>query len=321
MPRSVTVAIPVRDGGELLARTLARVREQELDRGLELELLVCDSGSGDGSVATARRFGASVMEIAPSRFSHGGTRNLLMERSHGDYVAFLTQDAIPADNRWLSQLLAGFELTNDVGLVFGPYLPRPGASPMVARELLDWFAGFSPAGAPRIDRLALSERDLPARTLLGPVAFFTDANGCIARRAWERAPFREVAYAEDHALAIDMLRAGYAKVFLPDAGVIHSHEYSPWEWLQRAFDEARALREVYGFVPSGAPAEIARNVWGRTGADWRWLAATGQRRSITWLWRSAVHHLVRGCGAQLGARAGRLPPALVRRLSLERRAS
>jgi hypothetical protein len=89
-----------------------------------------------------------------------------MERSHGEHVAFLTDDAVPADEHWLSRLLAGFALAGDVGLVFGPYRSRPEASPMVARELTQWFAGFAPDGRPRIDRLAPSERDLPTRELL-----------------------------------------------------------------------------------------------------------------------------------------------------------
>ena len=54
--------------------------------------------------------------------------------------------------------------------------------------------------------------------------FFTDANGCVARDAWERVPFRGVAYAEDQLLARDMLAAGYVKVYRPDAAVIHSHD-------------------------------------------------------------------------------------------------
>ena len=41
----VSVAIPVRNGGELLASTLAAVATQTVEH----ELLVCDSGSTDGS--------------------------------------------------------------------------------------------------------------------------------------------------------------------------------------------------------------------------------------------------------------------------------
>jgi len=282
------------------------------------ELLVCDSGSSDGSVALARRHGAEVIEIAPERFSHGGTRNLLMERASGAHVAFLTQDAVPADELWLARLLDGFGAADDVSLVFGPYRPRADASPMVARELSEWFRSFSPDGGLRIDRLGPAELDLPARALLGPRGYFTDANGCVAREAWESVRFRPVPYAEDHVLAHDMLRAGYAKAYVPGAAVIHSHEYSSWDWLRRSFDEARALREVYGFVEPLGGKRTPLKVWGLVGADWRFARAVG-RRPPRLLVNSTVHHSLRITGAVLGSRAERLPGALVRRLSLEGR--
>src|SRR5450755_2612983 len=318
----VTVALPILNGGGALEQTLAAVSAQRFDG--ELELVVCDSGSRDGSAQLARRHGAEVIEIAREQFSHGGTRNLLMERSQGEHVALLTQDAVPADERWLSRLLAGFALAPDVGLVFGPYRPRADASPMVARELTEWFRSLSPSGQPRIDRLERGERDLQARVLLGQRGFFTDANGCVARSAWEQVGFREVEYAEDHALAHDMLRAGFAKVYLPSAAVIHSHEYSTWDWLRRSFDEARAMREVYGWVEPLHRRTTTLNVWGRVGADWRWARATDSSAArptsrVTLLARSTMHHTARTAGAVLGARAERLTPALARRLSLEHR--
>jgi GT2 family glycosyltransferase len=320
----VTVAVPVLNAGPQLSALLAAVRAQ---RGLrDVELLVCDSGSRDGSAELARRHGATVIEIAPHEFGHGRTRNLLMERARGRHVAFLTQDAVPAGERWLERLLSGFAEADDVALTYGPYLPRPEASPMVSRELAAWFAGLSPTRAPRLDRLSPSERGLPARELLGARGYFTDVNGCVARRAWERVPFREVSYAEDHALAQDMLRAGFAKVFVPDAGVLHSHDYSPWGWLQRSFDEARALHEIYGWRPTLRPRTMALDVWGRVGADWRWNAAqmgTAPRAPavLGLLTRSTVHHVARATGNALGGRADRLPPTLARRLSHERRAA
>jgi rhamnosyltransferase len=189
---------------------------------------------------------------------------------------------------------------------------------MVARELIHWFGSFSPDGTPRVDRLSAGERDLPAGALLGRRGYFTDANGCLSRAAWEQVPFRRVPYAEDHVLAHDMLRAGYAKVYLPDAGVVHSHEYSSWGWLRRSFDEARALHGIYG---SAGPADIRRHalqVWGLTGADWRWARATAPGTPPpALLARSAIHHAARAAGTMLGARAERLPGPLVRRLSLE----
>jgi glycosyltransferase involved in cell wall biosynthesis len=319
----VTVAIPIRDGAHVLERTLAAVRAQVLNR--EVELVVCDSGSRDRSVALARAHGAEVIEIPASSFSHGGTRNRLMERSRGSHVAFLTQDAVPADERWLERLLGGFRIAPDAGLVFGPYVPQPGASVMVQRELTEWFRSFAPDGRPRVDRLEPEERGLPARALLGPRGFFTDANGCVARSAWEQVPFRGVPYAEDHVLAHDMLRAGFAKVYLPEAAVVHSHEYSSWDWLRRSFDEARALKEVYGWAEPLHPRATPLKVWGRVGADRRWMRAhpaADHRPSAEamLLGASAGHHALRVAGGVLGARAEHLPRGLVRRLSLEGRA-
>jgi rhamnosyltransferase len=330
----VTVAIPVRDGGKLLAGTLAALARQSVEH----ELLVCDSGSRDGSAALARSHGARVLEIAPARFSHGGTRNLLMSEAHGERVALLTQDAEPADEQWLERLLGGFELERDVGIVYGPYRPRADASTAVRMELERWFGSLSPDGHARVERLVASGEGelamgaggadermsiLSAAELIGRRGFFTDANACIAREAWERVPFREVAYAEDRVLAIDMLRAGYGKAFVPKAVVLHSHDYSAREQLRRSFDEGRGLREVYGWREPASPARLARNLRGELGATRRELITVGvapvQRRAT--LIAVTRHHLLRLAGALLGSRADALPVWARRRLSLERRAS
>jgi len=326
LPERATVAIPTRDGGSALERTLRAVASQTVKH----ELLVCDSGSTDGSVALARSLGARVLEIAPRSFSHGGTRNLLMRESQGRHVALLTQDAEPADERWLERLLGGFELEPDVGIVFGPYLPRPSAQPAVRWELEGWFASLSADGRPRVDRLSEAERGsgegarrLPALALVGARGFFTDANACVARAVWERVPFREVPYAEDRALAIDVLRAGYAKAFVPGAAVWHSHDYTSGEELRRCFDEWRGLREVYGWREPGSPLHLTRQLRGSLGRARRELIREGASpsRRRTTLARVSRHHVVRLAGALLGSRAGRLPAGVRRRLSLEGRAS
>src|SRR5207302_700717 len=82
------------------------------------------------------------------------------------------------------------------------------------RELAEFFDATAPDGQPRVDRGLRPEDRRP-----GPVTFYTDANGCLSRRAWERVPYRHVTYAEDQLLALDMLAAGFAKVFRPRAAV------------------------------------------------------------------------------------------------------
>ena len=312
----VSVAIPVRDGGATFPQMLDAVARQELDR--EVEVVVADSGSADGTREAAVERGVRVIDVPPAEFSHGGTRNLLMERSSGSHVAFLTADAIPASDRWLAELLAGFDDGPDVALVYGPYTPRPDSSPTVRRELEEFFRDLAPDGQPRVDR-GLG----PADRRPGKVTYYTDANGCIARWAWERVPYRPVTYAEDQLLALDMLDAGFAKVFRPRAAVIHSHDYPPRELFGRFFDEFRALREVYGHVEEVGPRHSLATIRRRVTGDRAFMRRQGLAGQA--LDRGTLHslgyHSLRVAGAALGSRADRIPPGLRMRLSREGRAS
>jgi GT2 family glycosyltransferase len=314
----VSVVVPVRDGGEMFADQLRALSEQTVAH----ELIVCDSGSRDGSPMLALEYGARLIEIEPERFSHGGTRNLLMSAAGGAHVALLTQDAVPGGDRWLEALLEGFSLAPDVALVFGPYRPRPDAPLVVRIELEAWFQSLAPDARPQVERLDEHDRHaLPNAALFGRRGFFSDANACVARAAWERIPFREVPYAEDRVLAIDMMHAGYAKAFVPQAAVIHSHAYTTSQQLRRSFDEWRGLREVYDWREPASAVHLLSRLRGALGRARKVLAdegATSVGRS-TALVGVACHQLASLCGALLGSRADRVPRAVRRRLSLEGR--
>jgi GT2 family glycosyltransferase len=269
---------------------------------VEAELIVADTSSTDGSADLARSFGATVVGV--ERFSHGGTRNLLMERSSGDHVAFLTQDALPASKTWLEALLSGFALANDVALVYGPSRAVPGAPIPVARELDEWFGH-----EPRVDR---------TRDPQGPglETFFTSANAALSRAAWREVPFPDVPYAEDQALARAMLRAGYAKAYVPNAAVIHSHDYTALAQFRRVFDEWRALHEVHGWVQPLEPLNTLLKLQSEVRRDLRGLPPRRLAREAP---RSVRHWTVRAAGSIAGSRADRLPPPVRAWCSLERR--
>jgi rhamnosyltransferase len=208
-------------------------------------------------------------------------------------------------------MLGAFDLADDVALAYGPYIPRPDASAMVVRELTEFFASLSPDGRPRIDRGLRDEDRRP-----GPVTFHTDANACVARWAWERVPFRHVTSAEDQLLATDMLAAGYAKVFMPAAAVVHSHDEPALERFGHLFDEFRALREIYGHVEEVGVRHTLGTIRRNVARDRAFAAARGDG-DVTL--ESLAYHAVRAAAAALGTRADRLPPRVRRRLSREGR--
>ncbi len=319
----VTVAVPVLNGARYLDEVLGAVRAQKVDR--EVEILVVDSGSTDGSIGIAERHGARIHRIEKAEFSHGGTRNRMMELASGDHVAFITQDATPAHDGWLAALLEGFEQAADVALAFGPHDPRPDASHMIKAEMERHFATWGDGGRSiDVQRLGRTAAEVAAyRAFPGRLTFFSDVNGCVAKWAWRKVPYREVPYAEDQLLGREMIEAGFAKVFHPDARVLHSHDYPPGQFLRRYFDEFRSLREVLDHVEVAHPVYTPLTIRGLVGHDERWLRARGVqgRRLVRPLAVSLRHHTIRQTGAIVGTRADRVPRPLRRLLSLERRDS
>src|SRR5205807_2588160 len=87
-------------------KTLEETLERAGYRIVEVDVVVVDSGSTDGSAQRAAELGARVDEIPAEEFVHGATRNRAARLSRGDVLVFTTQDAVAADERWLASLVA-----------------------------------------------------------------------------------------------------------------------------------------------------------------------------------------------------------------------
>jgi O-antigen biosynthesis protein len=302
----VSVVIPVKDGERYLQELL-----DALTREGVREILVIDSGSRDRSPEIARAAGVELLEIPPEEFAHGRTRNLGAERTSGDLICFLTQDATPCEG-WLDAYREAFALEQRVGAAYGPHLPRANTSPMIARELSEFFAGFEAGGEPT---------GRPVVQRAGDPTFLSNVNACYARACWEEVRFRNVAYSEDQAFGADLLDAGWSKVYHPGAAVLHAHDYGIVEFMRRYFDEYRGLREATGHVEPFGLLATARQVRRELAADRRFMAQQGMSAlaRARWSARAAVHHGGRRVFSALGSRAQRVPAPLRRALSLESR--
>jgi glycosyltransferase involved in cell wall biosynthesis/GT2 family glycosyltransferase len=302
----VSAVIPVKDGERYLQELLQALAREGVD-----EVLAIDSGSRDRSREIVRAAGVQLLEIEPAEFGHGRTRNLGAEHTSGELICFLTQDATPVAG-WLEAYREAFTLDERVGAAYGPHLPRADTSPMIARELREFFAGLA-AGGDGAD--AVLQR-------AGDLTFLSNVNACYARACWEEIRFREVPYSEDQAFGSDLLAAGWAKVYHPRAAVLHAHDYGTIEFMRRYFDEYRGLRQSTGHVEPFALAGAARQVAGAVAADRRWMAQAGEMSATErarWTARSAAHHGGRRVFSALGSRAERVPAPLRRRISLEGR--
>ena len=99
---TISVIIPTLNAAQHLQPLLSRLREQSFPPD---EILVVDSASTDGTAALAQSLGARVISIPRESFDHGGTRHLAATEARGDLLLFLTQDALPADDSYIRNLV------------------------------------------------------------------------------------------------------------------------------------------------------------------------------------------------------------------------
>src|ERR1700722_6495289 len=141
MSVDATIAIPTLNGEEFLADLLNSVFNQKTSK--EFEVLIIDSGSTDKTLEIIEQYPTVRLHRIPNtEFGHGKTRNLAVNMAEGEFVLFLTQDAVPAHEKWLDYMLEPFSLDGNTGCVFGKQIPRPDCFVTLKREIFDAFRSF-----------------------------------------------------------------------------------------------------------------------------------------------------------------------------------
>ncbi|MDT5271641.1 MAG: hypothetical protein QOH49_3827 [Acidobacteriota bacterium] len=110
----VSVILPVYNRAGWVARAIESVLAQT---HRDLELLVIDDGSTDGTRRVLEGFGARVRLLEQSHAGAEAARNLGLERARGEFVAFIDSDDMWYADRLSSQL--PLFRRAEVGLVFG----------------------------------------------------------------------------------------------------------------------------------------------------------------------------------------------------------
>lgn len=210
---TISVIIPTCNAGEYLQPLLSRFREQTLPPD---EILVVDSASTDGTAALAQSLGARIVSIPRESFDHGGTRHMAAMEARGDILLFLTQDAMPADDSYIRNLVAPFQ-DDTVAAVGGRQVAREDARPF-EKEV----RAFNYPEENRVwDASAIEEKGVKA-------FFISDVCAAYRRSAYEAVGGfrRPLMTNEDMLMAAALLDAGFKLAYQAEAAVYHSHRFT-----------------------------------------------------------------------------------------------
>jgi rhamnosyltransferase len=211
----ITVVIPVKNGTHTLGKCLSSIRRQLVEN---VEIIVLDSMSTDGSREIALKYGAQIIDIPDGTFNHGLTRNAGVEHATGDLIFFTVQDAWFAAKEMLSKMAAHFSDEKVMAVVGHQAVSQEKETNPVL-----WFKRYS-------------EPTTTIREVKNPEQFinadFKEQQSLIAwddvvamyrKSALRKLPFVKTEFAEDWIWSRDALLKGWRLIYDPGIVIYHYH--------------------------------------------------------------------------------------------------
>lgn len=217
----VSVIIPTLNAEHEIEDLLAALERQSLR---PMEILVVDSASDDDTVPLVKMHeGIRLLQIERCDFNHGATRDMALRATTGDFVCFLTQDALPASDAYLERLVTPMVGDPSIALVSGRQLPKADA-----RRFEQLVRSFNYPDSPSVR----SKSDL---NKCGIKTFFaSDSCSAYRRTAYlDCGGFEYVNTNEDMLMAARFVASGLKVAYEPGAEVYHSHNLTPSQQFAR----------------------------------------------------------------------------------------
>jgi glycosyltransferase involved in cell wall biosynthesis len=243
----VSIVIRTLDEARYLGELLEAVKAQERG-GFEVEVVIVDSGSTDGTLAIAAAHGCAISHINRDEFSFGRSLNRGCEVASGEILIMISGHCVPAGPSWLRALC----------------IP-------IAEGRIDYSYGKQIGGPDsHFSECRIFNRYYPDASQVPQEGFFcNNANAALTRRAWEEHRFDEdVTGLEDMELAQRLSRSGGRIGYVAEACVYHHHSES-WKQVRRRFErEALALQKIMPQIHV-RHRDMLRYIFSSVWHDWR----------------------------------------------------
>ncbi len=290
--REITISIVIltKNNGKTIGKVLQQINAQQIDDNFEI--IIVDSGSNDDTLDKLSQYAVRLYTIASGEFGHARTRNLASGYGTGDYLVYLSADAIPANENWLKNLVDKLA-DEETAATFGRQIPYHDSPPMERFFIQNNY----PATIDNTD----------SNTGFIMNAFFSNANSAIKRSVWEKIKFNEkLIISEDHDWAKMAEDLGYKISYIPDASVFHSHKYGLLKVFKRYFDSGVSFSQM------GLKPDVLRNGIGYFIDEIRYVG----RESIIKIPYAICYDLSKFIGFKLGVNQRWIPKFIKVHLSM-----
>lgn len=306
--KKASIIIPTKNAGSIFKEVLDKLIIQK--KVGNYEIIIIDSGSKDDTLDIIEDFiktntNIILKKIPSSEFGHGKTRNYGASIAEGEFLIFITQDALPYDENWLYEMIKPFELDENIVGVFGKHLAYEDCDIFEKHNLRVHFQNFGQGIVVyKMDDQERYKKDEAYRHLL---CFYSDNSSAMRKNIWEKIPYDNVDFAEDQLWAKKIIELGYSKAYTSNAVVYHSHNYSFKEMMMRSFDDHKGLNQIYDYIPVKNILYLPLHILNHIKNDYKYLKTLNIPRDEkkSWLIFSIKKNLCKYIGAYFGPKGNK----------------
>jgi glycosyltransferase involved in cell wall biosynthesis len=203
---------------------LLRAIGSQIKDDFDVEVVIIDSGSTDGTLSIAENHGCRITFITKEQFTFGRSLNMGSDFARGDILVYVSGHCIPSENIWLMKLIKPI-CDGNAGYTYGRQIGRD---------------------TTKYSEEKIFEKYFPFESKIPQNGFFcNNANSAIDRKIWSEYKFDEqVTGLEDMELAKRYCDQKGKVAYVAEASVYHIHNET-WSQSRRRYErEAIALQLI-----------------------------------------------------------------------------
>jgi len=229
---SISIVILTKNAGNTFESTLKAIYCQDIDK--TYEVIAVDSGSVDETLKLLKKYNVKISTINPEDFNFGLTRNFGFSLSSGSILVTISQDALPSDAKWLSNIINPFFEDDNIVAVQGS-TRIPENSDAFYWEKIGYFY-FTSESYNWINKYNLG---------------LSFVNCAIRKEYWENNQLGYVFHSEDKVFQ-KIIHGSRKKIYMANnAACYHGHQYSLIALIRRLINEGKGWKYAgvhYGFA-------------------------------------------------------------------------